>query len=167
MLVRTHILHEAFPHARGRFVSPLRVSLICDVCTQAVRWRASVFLLAHVVGSFVSHASRASPVLYAYFKMKRGRIGRKIFSSYVGLHFLLEQHQQRGAAEGATQNRAGIPVLVSHAPGAHRRAVRAGRSLFVRPSSYPIPGPAPGCRPAIRKRDGCFFPCVLSILFRK
>ena len=31
--------------------------------------------------------------------------------------------------------------------------VRAA-SIFVQPSSYPLPGPAPGCCPAIRKRDG-------------
>ncbi len=40
MRKRTHILREASPHARGRFVSPLRVSLVYCVCTQAVRRRA-------------------------------------------------------------------------------------------------------------------------------
>ena len=62
--------------------------------------------------------------------------------------------EPRGAVEGAAQNRAGIAIRSSHEPGVRRRAVRAGRSLFVRPSSYPLPGPAPGCRPAMRKRDG-------------
>ena len=131
-----------------------RVSLVCDVYTQAVRRRTSAFLLTHLVGSFASHALRASLMLSFLFMTKRAHIRRKPFSTYVGPHFLLEQHQQRGAAEGATQNRAGIPVHAPHGPGVRRRAVRGGRSLFVRPSSHPLPGPAPGWRPTIRKRDG-------------
>ncbi len=158
MLERAHILRETSPHARGRFVSPLRVSLACNVCTQAVRIQTSAFLLAHLVGSFVSHASRASLVLWFLIMTKRARIGRKIFSSYVGLHFLLEPHQQRGAAEGATQNRAGIPVHASHAPGVRRRAVRADRFLICAAFFLSAPRPAPGCRPAIRKKPAASSP---------
>ena len=40
MLVRPHILREASPNARGRFVSPLRGSLVCGGCTHAVRRQA-------------------------------------------------------------------------------------------------------------------------------
>ena len=104
-----------------------RVSLVCDVYTQAVQRRTSAFLLTHLVGSFASHALRASLMLSFLFMTKRAHICRKPFSTYVGPHFLLEQHQQRGAAEGATQNRAGIPVHAPHGPGVRRRAVRAGR----------------------------------------
>ena len=84
-----------------------RVSLICDVCTQTVRRRASVFLLTPVVGMFVPHASRASLVLYSYFKMKQPRIGRKIFSSYAGPLLMFATRGQSGAAEGATQKEHG------------------------------------------------------------
>ena len=52
--------------------------------------------------------------------------------------------EQRGAAEGATQNRAGIPVLVSHAPGVRRRAVRAGRFLICAAFISPAPRPRAG-----------------------
>ena len=78
----------------------------------------------------------------------------KTFLDVCGSASVFVIREQRGAAEGATQNRTGIPASTSHAPGVRRRAVRAGRTLFMRPSSYPLPGPAPGCRPAIRKRDG-------------
>ena len=154
MLERAHILRVASPHARGRFVSPLRVSLVCFVCSQAVRRRASGFLLAHVVGISVSHASWASLVLMFLFIKKRAHIGRKIFSSYVGPLLCLRYVSKGEPPKARRKKGTGIPICASHVPGVRRRAVRAGRSLFMRPSSYPLPGPAPGCRSAIRKRDG-------------
>ena len=98
--------------------------------------------------------SRASLVLSFLFMKKRARMGRKPFSTYVGLLLCL-RHVSKGEPPKARRKKStGIPVYTSSVPGVRRRAVRTGRSLSVRPSSHPLPGPAPGCRPAIRKRDG-------------
>ena len=131
-----------------------RVSLVCDVCTQTVRRRASALLFSHAVEIFVPHASRASLVLKFLFMKKRTHIRRESFSSYVG-PLLCLQHVSKGEPPKARRKKStGIPVYTSSVPGVRRRAVRAGRVLFVRPSSHPLPGQAPGYRPAIRKRDG-------------
>ena len=106
-----------------RFASPLFVLFVRRRCGDG----RAFFLAAHGVGIFVSHASRASLVLMFLLMTKRTHTRRESFLSYVGPHALLEPHQQRGAAEDATQNRAGIPVLASHGPGVRRRAVRPGR----------------------------------------
>ena len=122
------------------FASPLFVAFIRKWCGR----RRENFLSVHLVGIFVSHASRASLVLYFSFIIKRTYITMKNFLVVCGAASCFAIREQRGAAEGATQNCAGIPVLASHAPGVRRRAVRADRSLFARSSSYPLPGPAPG-----------------------
>ena len=133
-------------------VAASRLPCLFCLCAGGAR-RASVFLLAHVVGIFVSHASRASLVLSFLLIKKQTHIRRKTLSS-VGLLLCLRYVSKGEPPKARRKKRTGIPVHASHEPGVRRRAVRAGRSLFVRPSSYPLPGPAPGCRPAIRKRDG-------------
>ena len=153
MLEQTHILREASTHARGRFVSPLRISLVCFICAQAVRRRASAFLPAHLVVSFVSHASRASLVQCFLLIKKQTHIRRKTFSSYVGpllcLRYVSKGEPPKARRKTVREYRQAHRTCPAFVTGHVRAAF-----LFVRPSSCPLPSPAPGCHPAIRKRDG-------------
>ena len=98
MLERAHILRETSPHARGRFVSPLRVSLVCCVCTQAVRIRASAFLFSHAVGIFVSHALACIPCAMISSHEEAGPHGTKNFLVVCGSASVFAIREQRDAA---------------------------------------------------------------------
>ena len=98
MLEQTHILREASTHTRGRFVSPLRVSLVCFVCAQAVRRRASAFLPAHLVVSFVSHAFACVPCAIVSPHKEADPHTTKNFIVVCGSASVFAIRKQRGAA---------------------------------------------------------------------
>ena len=98
MRVRTHILREASPHARGRFVSPLRVSLVCDVCTQAVRRRASGLPFSTCRRNFCAARFACIPCAMISSHEEAAPHTTKNFIVVCGSASVFATREQRGAA---------------------------------------------------------------------
>ena len=155
MRERTHILREASPHARGRFVSPLpRLPCLYRLYTGGAE-AGECFPSCSFSGKFCVARFACVPCAVHFIYEEADPHTIKMFIVVCGSASVFATREQRGAAVRRDAKR------VREYRQAHRtrpafvagQFVRAA-SLFVRPSFHPLPSPAPGWRPAIRKRDG-------------
>ena len=98
MLVRAHILREDSTHARGIFVSPLRGSLVCFVCAQAVRRQAGDFPFISFRWKFCAARSACIPCAVLLFQNEAAPHGTKNFLVVCGSASVFALREQRGAA---------------------------------------------------------------------
>ena len=134
-------------------MSPLRVSLVC-LCAGGANtgecfsflscsWNFCVARFACIPYVILSHHEEADPHTTNTFLVVCGPAS--VFAT----------REQRGAAvrrdaKRAREYRQSHRMSPAFAAGQFVRAA----SYLMRPSSLPLPGLAPGCHPAIRKRDG-------------
>ena len=171
-------------------MSPLRVSLVCNVCTQAVRRRASVFLLAYVVGMFVPHAFTCIPCTVVSLHKETDPHTSKTFSVVCGAAFFVRATSAKGAAKRrrktareyrqAHRTRPAIRKRDGAVPVEPQEAGRAdaSRSLYccgglslcllnsrwIRAGNDKLSG-SPLCRQALFLPAGNFFLCCFPFFF--
>ena len=135
--------------------------LLCLYADGAMAGECFPFLFSHVVGIFVS-ALCSSLILFFLFMTKQTHIRRKPFSTYVGpllcLRYVSKGEPPKARRKTVREYRQAHRTRPAFVAGQFVRAA----SIFVQPSSYPLPGPAPPTGSFSTGRQ--LLPLLLSIL---